>query len=120
MNGAQSLIQSLVDSGVEVKRIPLPGVVSVDLRIVAPRGVVNHKTPDGHVYADGPRYASLKGIMAARKKELKELAVAELGVTPAPRVKWVAVEAPPARKAGIKVADVAELVKRLHDEAKVL
>ena len=109
-----------VDSGVEVKRIPLPGVVSVDLRIVAPRGVVNHKTPDGHVYADGPRYASLKGIMAAKKKELKELAVAELGVTPAPRVKWVAVEAPPARKAGIKVADVAELVKRLHDEAKVL
>ena len=109
-----------VDSGVEVKKIPLPGVVTVDLRIIAPKSVKNAKTPDSHVYAEGPRYASLKGIMAAKKKELKETPVAELGITLAPKQKWLSVEPPPARKAGIKVADVPELVKRLHDEAQVL
>ena len=81
-----------VDAGVETKKIPLPGVVTVDLRIVAPASVKNAKTPATHAYADGPRYASLKGIMAAKKKEIKE----------------------------IKVADVNELVKRLSEDAKVL
>jgi electron transfer flavoprotein beta subunit len=109
-----------VDSGVETKKIPLPGVISVDLRSIAPKGIKNHKTPDTHTYAEGPRYASLKGIMAAKKKELKELKLTDLGVALSPRVKTIAVEAPPARKAGIKVADVPELVKRLHEDAKVL
>jgi electron transfer flavoprotein beta subunit len=109
-----------VDSGVETKKIALPGVVTVDLRIVTPKAVKNGKTPESHAYAEGPRYASLKGIMAAKKKPLAEMKLADLGVTVAPRVKWVSVDAPPPRKAGIKVADVNELVKRLHDEAKVL
>jgi electron transfer flavoprotein beta subunit len=109
-----------VDSGVEVKRIPLPGVVTVDLRVIAPKSVKNARTPETHAYNEGPRYASLKGIMAAKKKELKELSVADLGVSLAPKQRWLSVEPPPARKAGIKVADVAELVRRLHEEAKVL
>jgi electron transfer flavoprotein beta subunit len=109
-----------VDSGLETKKIPLPGVVSVDLRSVMPQAVKNAKTPASHAYAEGARYASLKGIMAAKKKEIKEVSVASLGVSLAPRVKMISVEAPPARKAGIKVADVVELVKRLHDEAKVI
>ncbi len=109
-----------VDAGVEQKKIPIPGILTVDLRIVAPASVKNARTPSSHAYAEGPRYASLKGIMAAKKKELKELKVADLGVTIAPKVKIISVEAPPARKAGIKVADVNELVKRLAEEAKVL
>jgi electron transfer flavoprotein beta subunit len=109
-----------VDAGLEQKRVPLPAVVSADLRVIQPKAVKNGKTPESHAYAEGPRYASIKGITAARKKELKELTLADLGVSIAPRVKWLSVEAPPARKAGIKVADVAELVKRLHEEAKVL
>jgi electron transfer flavoprotein beta subunit len=109
-----------VDAGVETKKIPLPGVLTVDLRIVAPASVKNAKTPATHAYAEGPRYASLKGIMAAKKKEIKEIKAADLGVTPAAKVKLISVEAPPPRKAGIKVADVNELVKRLAEEAKVL
>ena len=95
-------------------------VVTVDLRIVAPTSVKNAKTPASHAYAEGPRYASLKGIMAAKKKEIKEVKLADLGVTAAAKVKLISVEAPPPRKAGIKVADVNELVKRLAEDAKVL
>jgi electron transfer flavoprotein beta subunit len=109
-----------VDAGLEQKRVRLPAVVSTDLRVIQPKAVKNGKTPDSHTYSEGPRYASIKGITAARKKEIRELTLAELGVAAAPKVKWIAVEAPPARKAGIKVADVAELLRRLHEEAKVL
>jgi len=109
-----------VDAGVETKKIPLPGVCTVDLRIVAPASVKNAKTPPSHAYADGPRYASLKGIMAAKKKAIAETKLADLGVTVAAKVKLVGVEAPPPRKAGIKVADINELVKRLVEEAKAL
>jgi electron transfer flavoprotein beta subunit len=109
-----------VDAGVETKEIPLPGILTVDLRIVAPASVKNGKTPATHAYADGPRYASLKGIMAAKKKTIAETKLADLGVTPAAKVKLISVEAPPPRKAGIKVADVNELVKRLAEEAKAL
>ncbi len=58
--------------------------------------------------------------MAAKKKKLDELTPAALGVTVQQKTRWIGVEAPPPRKAGIKVADVKELVKRLHDEAKVI
>jgi electron transfer flavoprotein beta subunit len=67
-----------------------------------------------------PRYASLKGIMAAKKKEVKELSLADLGVTAAPLMKVKSYEAPPGRKAGIKVGSVEELVAKLHNEAKVI
>jgi electron transfer flavoprotein beta subunit len=109
-----------VDAGLELKRVRLPAVVSADLRVIQPKAVKNGKTAESHTYSEGPRYASIKGITAARKKEIKELTPADLGVTIAAKVKWLGVEAPPARKAGIKVADVNELVTRLHDEAKVL
>ena len=67
-----------------------------------------------------PRYASLKGIMAAKKKPIVDSSLATLGVTTAQRVKVTTLEAPPARKAGIKVQSVEELVAKLHNEAKVL
>jgi electron transfer flavoprotein beta subunit len=109
-----------VDSGVETKKATLPAVLTVDLRIIAPHAVKNGKTAADHAYAEGPRYASLKGIMAAKKKPIAETTMAALGVTATARVKTLAVEAPPSRKAGIKVATVEELVSKLHNEAKVL
>ncbi len=109
-----------VDSGVEIKRVTLPAVVTVDLRIIAPQAIKNGKTAPDHAYPEGPRYASLKGIMAAKKKPITETALATLGIAPSLRVKTTAVTAPPARKAGVKVASVEELVAKLHNEAKVL
>jgi len=91
-----------VDGGLEVLSFPLPGIVTADLRL------------------NEPRYASLPGIMKARKKELKEIPVAELGVDTTPRVKTIKLEAPPKRQAGRKVESVQELIRVLHDEAKVI
>ena len=108
-----------VDGGMEFKQVPFPAVVSVDLRIVLPKAVTN---PDnaGHEYAEGPRYASLKGIMQAKRKKVDDLDAAGLGVTLASRVNIVGLEAPPERQAGIKVESVDELVEKLQNEAKVL
>ena len=110
-----------VDAGVEEKRVRLPAVVTVDLRIISKKAARNEALagPDAE-WEETQRYASLKGIMAAKKKELKELTVAELGVTPAPLVRVVGIEAPPARKAGARVASVEELAAKLHNEAKVI
>jgi len=91
-----------VDGGVETLELQLPAIVTVDLRL------------------NVPRYASLPNIMKAKKKPIEELQPAGLGVDVAPKVKVVKVEAPPARAAGIKVPDVATLVKKLHEEAKVV
>ena len=91
-----------VDGGVETLELQLPGIVTVDLRL------------------NVPRYASLPNIMKAKKKPIEELAPAALGVDVSPKVKVVRVEAPPARAAGVKVPDVPTLVKKLHDEAKVI
>ena len=107
-----------VDGGVELKKGPLPAVVTVDLRIVQPEAVKSGKP--GSPYAEGPRYASLKGIMAAKKKPIAEMKLADVGVTAGPRLKAATLDAPPARKAGIKVPDVATLVDKLKNEAKVL
>jgi electron transfer flavoprotein beta subunit len=109
-----------VDGGVELKKLPLPSVVSVDLRIVLPKAIVNHETAATHEYAEGPRYASLKGIMQAKKKKIDTLEASALGVNLTPRVKLGALEAPPERKAGIKVETVDDLVDKLKNEAKVL
>jgi electron transfer flavoprotein beta subunit len=62
----------------------------------------------------------VKNVMGAKKKELKAMTFAELGVSPAPKVKTLSVEPPPARKAGVKVTDVDDLVKKLAEEAKVI
>ena len=100
--GGQATVTREVDGGLETLSFPLPAIVTADLRL------------------NEPRYASLPGIMKARKKELKEIPVADLGVDVAPRVKIVKLETPPKRAAGRKVGSVQELVKVLHDEAKVI
>ncbi|WP_428265414.1 electron transfer flavoprotein subunit beta/FixA family protein [Haliangium sp.] len=109
-----------VDAGVEYKKIPLPGVITVDLRIVTPKAVLNHITPDSHEYQDGPRYASLKGIMKAKKKPMDVKSLDDLGVSAAPTIKQLTAELPPERAAGQLVESVEELVKKLNEEAKVL
>jgi len=120
-NGGKALLVGReVDAGIEVKKVRLPAVVTVDLRIVAAQAVKNGTTPASHAYAEGPRYASLKGIMAAKKKPIEDLTLAALGVNPALRVKTTGLALPPARKAGVKVGSVAELVEKLHNEAKVI
>ena len=67
-----------------------------------------------------PRYASLPNIMKAKKKPIDAKTVADYGVDPAPRLKVLKVTEPPKRGGGIKVADVADLVMRLKNEAGVL
>ena len=91
-----------VDGGLETVALVLPAIVTVDLRL------------------NEPRYASLPNIMKARKKEIARLSPADLGVDPAPRLKTLKVEEPPKRQAGVKVASVAELVDKLHDDAGVI
>jgi electron transfer flavoprotein beta subunit len=91
-----------VDGGLEHLEIKMPAIVSVDLRL------------------NEPRYASLPNIMKAKKKPLDSLTVNDLGVDIKPRLTVVKVEEPAAREAGIKVADVKELVEKLKNEAKVI
>jgi electron transfer flavoprotein beta subunit len=110
-----------VDGGVEYKQVPVPSVVTVDLRIVAPRAVNNGVTPAAHNYAgEGARLPSLKGIMAAKKKPMTVAKLADYGAAPAPVIKELSVTLPPPRAAGQIVADIPTLVKKLADEAKVL
>jgi electron transfer flavoprotein beta subunit len=91
-----------VDGGLEDVEIQLPGIITADLRL------------------NEPRYASLPGIMKARKKELKEIPIAESGVDLTPTIKIQKLEPPPKRQAGKKVGSVQELVQLLHTEAKVI
>ena len=100
--GDKAKIVREVDGGLEHLEIQMPAIVSVDLRL------------------NEPRYASLPNIMKAKKKPLDSLAVDELGVDISPRLTIVKVEEPATREAGIKVADVKELVEKLKNEAKVI
>jgi len=109
-----------VDDGVETKRVPLPAVLSVDLRIVLPKSVSNGSTPATHAYNEGPRLASLKGITMAKRKPVAVLKPADLGVTLTTTEAPAGVSAPPARKAGQKVTTVEMLFDKLTKEAKVL
>jgi electron transfer flavoprotein beta subunit len=110
-----------VDGGVEYKKVPLHSVITVDLRIVAPRAVKNGVTPESHNYSgEGARLPSLKGIMAAKKKPMAQAKLADYGAAPAPVIKEQSVALPPPRTAGQIVPDIATLVKKLADEAKVL
>jgi electron transfer flavoprotein beta subunit len=120
-DGKSATVTREVDAGVEEKRIRLPAVVTVDLRIIGKKAVRNAALagPDAE-WEENQRYASLKGIMAAKKKEIREVAPASLGVTLQPLVKTVHQEPPPGRKAGVKVASVEELVAKLRNEAKVI
>jgi len=109
-----------VDGGVEYKKVPLNSVITVDLRIVAPRAVKNGVTPETHNYSgEGARLPALKGIMAAKKKPLAAKKLADYGVG-APVIKEQSVTLPPPRAAGQIVADIPTLVKKLADEAKAL
>ena len=91
-----------VDGGLETLELSMPAVVTADLRL------------------NEPRYASLPGIMKARKKELKEVPIESLGVDVAPKLKVLKMTPPPKREAGKKVETVQELVQLLHSEAKVI
>ena len=100
--GTKCTVVREVDGGLETIAFDLPAVITTDLRL------------------NEPRYASLPGIMKARKKELKEIPADSLGVDLAPKLKIKALAAPPKRQAGRKVASVQELVAVLHTEAKVI
>ncbi|MGB4914000.1 MAG: electron transfer flavoprotein subunit beta/FixA family protein [Candidatus Dechloromonas phosphoritropha] len=91
-----------IDGGLETLEMLLPAVVTSDLRL------------------NEPRYATLPNIMKAKKKKLDTVKPAELGVDVAPRLTVLKVSEPPKRSAGVKVADVAELVNKLKNEAKVI
>lgn len=109
-----------VDGGAAKVKVGFPAVISVDLRIVSPEGVNNNVSPADKPYQDGPRYASLRGIMKAKKKPIDQLTPDELGVETAPRLTYVKVEEPPKRQGGVKVADIDELVAKLKTEAGVI
>jgi electron transfer flavoprotein beta subunit len=114
--GKTLLVGREVDTGVLTLKVQTPAVVTVDLRIVAPKAVQNGATPADHEYADGARYASLKGIMAAKKKPIAEEKLSDA----ATGTSYVKFELPPARKAGVVVESVDDLVAKLKNEAKVL
>jgi electron transfer flavoprotein beta subunit len=114
------LVGREVDGGVSKLRVKLPAVVTVDLRIVAPMSVYSTKTARTFKHNDGVRFAALPAIMAAKKKPLEQLKLAEIAGDTALKVSYANFTAPPGRKAGIKVKDVTELVSKLVNEAKVL
>jgi electron transfer flavoprotein beta subunit len=101
-------------------RVVLPAVVTVLDKIVHPRSVQSRHTAASHAYPDGVRFAALMAIMAAKKKPLVELALADLVSDVALKVTYGAAELPPRRAAGVKVKDVKELVSKLKTEAKVI
>jgi electron transfer flavoprotein beta subunit len=113
-------IGRVADGGQINVRVQLPAVVNVEDRVVNPKGVTSPPTPATHKYADGVRFAPLPAIMQAKKKPLEVKKLADLGIEATPKVKYLGYEAPPARKAGVKVKTVAELVDKLKNEAKVL
>ena len=91
-----------VDEGLETIEVNIPAIVTCDLRL------------------NEPRYASLPNIMKAKKKPLEQINSSDLGVDTKARIEQIKVEEPPKRKAGIKVANVSELVQKLKNEAKVI
>jgi electron transfer flavoprotein beta subunit len=110
-----------VDTGVLTLKITLPAVVTVDLRIVAPEGVKNGATPAGHKYNEGARYASLKGIMAAKKKPIEELELSAVGIDTAAASTYSGFALPPARSGSVQFFEsVDDLVNKLKNDAKVL
>merc|ERR1711879_269455 len=95
-------VEREVDSGIQEVKMPLPAVVTADLRL------------------NEPRYATLPNLMKAKKKKMEVIEADSLGVDLAPRLEVLKVEEPPARAGGKKVADVDELLDKLKNEAKVL
>jgi electron transfer flavoprotein beta subunit len=102
LENGSATVERETDNGIETVRVPLPAIITADLRL------------------NEPRYVALTGIVRARSKPLETLTPAELGVQPRARVRLTHVEAPPARKAGKRVNDVHELVRLLREEARVI
>ena len=102
INGDKVSVTREVDGGLETLQLSLPAVVTTDLRL------------------NEPRYVTLPNIMKAKKKPLENLKPEDLGVDVKPRLKTLKVSEPPKRGAGIKVPDVATLVEKLKNEAKVI
>ena len=91
-----------IDEGLERIKVKMPFIASCDLRL------------------NEPRYASLPNIMKAKKKPIEQLVAKDLGLDISNRIQQLKVEEPPKRKGGVKVANVAELVSKLKNEAKVI
>ncbi len=110
-----------VDTGVLTLKVTLPAVVTVDLRIVAPAGIKNGATPADHKYNEGARYASLKGIMQAKKKAIDQLKLSELGIDTATSSAYPKFELPPARTGNcVFVETVDDLLGKLRTQAKAI
>jgi len=102
IDGDSATVVREVDAGLQTVQIKLPAIVTADLRL------------------NEPRYASLPNIMKAKKKTIDNTTPADLGVDIAPRTTLLKAEPPAERQAGIKVEDVAQLVDKLKNEAKVI
>jgi electron transfer flavoprotein beta subunit len=102
VNGDKVNVTREVDGGLETIQLSLPAVITTDLRL------------------NEPRYVTLPNIMKAKKKQLDTFKPEDLGVDVKPRLKTLKVSEPPKRGAGIKVPDVATLVDKLKNEAKVI
>ncbi|WP_422085960.1 electron transfer flavoprotein subunit beta/FixA family protein [Variovorax sp.] len=100
--GDKATVSREVDGGMETLTLTLPAVITTDLRL------------------NEPRYVTLPNIMKAKKKQLDTFKPEDLGVDVKPRLKTLKVSEPPKRGAGIKVPDVATLVEKLKNEAKVI
>lgn len=102
IDGDKATVIREVDGGLETISVAMPTVVTTDLRL------------------NEPRFASLPNIMKAKKKPLEKLTSADVGVDLTPRLSLVSIREPEQRQAGIIVADIAELVEKLKNEAKVI
>jgi electron transfer flavoprotein beta subunit len=102
IDGGQAKVTREVDGGLETIAISLPAVVTTDLRL------------------NEPRYVTLPNILKAKKKQLDTFKPEDLGVDARPRLKTLKIAEPPKRGAGVKVPDVATLVDKLKNEAKVI
>jgi electron transfer flavoprotein beta subunit len=102
VEGGKVNVTREVDGGLETVSLSLPAVVTTDLRL------------------NEPRYVTLPNIMKAKKKQIDTIKPADLGVNVDPRIKTLKVSDPPTRSAGITVPDVATLVDKLKNEAKVI
>ena len=109
-----------VDGGVINLKVKLPAVVTVDLRIVAPASVYSALTKRDFKYNDGVRFAPLPAIMQAKKKPLAAMKLSDVASDTSLRIQYPKFEPPKGRAAGKKVKDVAELVDKLKNEAKVI
>lgn len=102
INDGEATVTREVDGGLETVKIKLPAIITTDLRL------------------NEPRYVTLPNIMRAKKKPVESVSPSDLGVDITPRLKTLKVTEPPVREAGVTVPDVATLVDKLKNEAKVV